>query len=116
MSLSSFSFSSWEIYRFFYHVYSQLRRERFNEELEGYKKQVEEFTGFGEIAETPKYLKKTQALTSESNLPLLRLKLILRKKFCRLNIELGFFQQQRRFRPKGFAAFKPSKRFLRDIL
>ncbi|XP_039266483.2 dynein axonemal heavy chain 7-like isoform X2 [Styela clava] len=42
----------------------KLRRERFVEELEGYSKQLEEFAGFADLAEVPRYLKKAQALTT----------------------------------------------------
>lgn len=40
----------------------QMRRERFVEELEGYSKQLEEFTAFGDMQEIQRYLKKAQAL------------------------------------------------------
>ena len=40
----------------------QMRRERFTEELESYGKQLEEFQGFGDMADIQKYLKKAQAL------------------------------------------------------
>lgn len=42
-----------------------MRRERFGEELEGYFKQVEEFTQFGEMGEIQRYLKKAQALDAK---------------------------------------------------
>ena len=41
---------------------AQFRRERFVEELEGYRKQVEEFQMYGDMAEMQKYLKKAQLL------------------------------------------------------
>lgn len=40
----------------------KLRRERFIEDLDSYAKQVEEFQGFGDMAEINRYLKKAQAL------------------------------------------------------
>lgn len=43
----------------------QLRRERFQEELEGYAKQVEEFQTFGEMNDIQKYLRKAQNLDSK---------------------------------------------------
>ncbi|KAM6984938.1 dynein axonemal heavy chain 7-like [Aplochiton taeniatus] len=43
----------------------KLRCERFNEELESYSKQVEEFLTFGDLSEISKYLKKAQALNSK---------------------------------------------------
>ncbi|KAG7467512.1 hypothetical protein MATL_G00154470 [Megalops atlanticus] len=43
----------------------KLRCERFVEELEGYRKQVEEFVTFGDLAELNKYLKKAQALSAK---------------------------------------------------
>eukprot|EP00058_Branchiostoma_floridae_P012957 XP_002598445.1 hypothetical protein BRAFLDRAFT_83261 [Branchiostoma floridae] len=42
----------------------KLRRERFTEELEGYNKQLEEFSTFGDLNEIQRYLKKAQALNS----------------------------------------------------
>ena len=42
----------------------QLRRERFEEELQGYHKQLEEFETFGDVAEVNRYLKKAQTLNS----------------------------------------------------
>ena len=41
---------------------TQLRRERFIEDLENYGKQVEEFQTCGDMAEIQRYLKKAQAL------------------------------------------------------
>ena len=41
---------------------SQLRRERFLEELESYTKQVDELQSLGDMAEITKYLKKAQTL------------------------------------------------------
>ncbi|XP_030830748.1 dynein heavy chain 7, axonemal isoform X1 [Strongylocentrotus purpuratus] len=41
-----------------------LRRERFQEELESYTKQLEEFQTFGDMSEVNRYLKKAQALTN----------------------------------------------------
>ena len=43
-------------------AYIQLRRERFNEELESYARQVEEFEMFGELEEVARYQKKAQSL------------------------------------------------------
>lgn len=43
----------------------KLRRERFNEELEGYQKQLEEFSSFSDLGEVNRYLKKAQNLTGE---------------------------------------------------
>lgn len=43
----------------------QLRRDRFEEELESYSVQVEEFTTFGELTDLSKYLKKSQALNAK---------------------------------------------------
>ncbi|XP_064598423.1 dynein axonemal heavy chain 7-like [Liolophura sinensis] len=43
----------------------KLRRERFQEELEGYAKQVEEFQTFGEMNDIQKYLRKAQNLDSK---------------------------------------------------
>jgi hypothetical protein len=40
----------------------QVRRERFQEELESYQKQVEEFSTYGDLNEINKYLKKSQTL------------------------------------------------------
>ncbi|XP_071822297.1 dynein axonemal heavy chain 7-like isoform X1 [Apostichopus japonicus] len=40
----------------------KLRRERFIEELDGYTKQLEEFTTFNDFSEVNRYLKKAQAL------------------------------------------------------
>ncbi|CAH1790213.1 unnamed protein product [Owenia fusiformis] len=40
----------------------KLRRERFNEEIDGYAKQVEEFQTFGDMNEISRYLRKCQAL------------------------------------------------------
>ncbi|XP_078488802.1 dynein axonemal heavy chain 7 isoform X2 [Ciona intestinalis] len=42
----------------------KLRRDRFNEELEGYQKQLEEFNGFSDLNEVNRYLKKAQALSA----------------------------------------------------
>jgi dynein heavy chain len=44
---------------------SQLKRVRFQEELESYTKQVEEFQYFGELDELPKYLKRAQTLDAK---------------------------------------------------
>lgn len=41
-----------------------MRRERFQEELESYTKQLEEFQTFGDMSEVNRYLKKAQALTN----------------------------------------------------
>jgi dynein heavy chain len=41
-----------------------MRRERFIEELDGYARQVEEFVGYGDLAEVNKYMKKAQALNT----------------------------------------------------
>ncbi|XP_076459412.1 dynein axonemal heavy chain 7-like [Babylonia areolata] len=43
----------------------KLRRERFTEELESYAKQMEEFQGFGDMAEIQRYLKKAQSLDTK---------------------------------------------------
>lgn len=43
----------------------QLFRELFEEELETYSVQVEEFTSFGDLEDLSKYLKKAQALNSK---------------------------------------------------
>ncbi|XP_033628553.1 dynein heavy chain 7, axonemal-like isoform X2 [Asterias rubens] len=42
----------------------ELKRERFQEELDGYSKQLEEFSSFGDLSEVGRYLKKAQALTA----------------------------------------------------
>ncbi|XP_033097643.1 dynein heavy chain 7, axonemal-like isoform X2 [Anneissia japonica] len=42
----------------------KLRRDRFNEELDGYSKQLEEFQTFGDLSEISRYLKKAQALST----------------------------------------------------
>lgn len=44
---------------------SQLRCEKFTEDLQGYAKQVEEFTSFGDLSDLSKYHKKAQALNSK---------------------------------------------------
>ena len=44
---------------------SQLKRERFTEELESYAKQAEEFQTYGDMSEMGKYLKKAQALDAK---------------------------------------------------
>ncbi|XP_013422101.1 dynein heavy chain 7, axonemal isoform X2 [Lingula anatina] len=41
------------------------RRERFQEDLDSYAKQVEEFSSFGDLNEIQKYLKKAQALDAK---------------------------------------------------
>ena len=43
----------------------QVRRERFQEELESYQKQVEEFSTYGDLNEINKYLKKSQSLDTK---------------------------------------------------
>lgn len=42
-----------------------MRRERFQEELESYQKQVEEFSTYGDLNEINKYLKKSQNLDAK---------------------------------------------------
>ena len=42
-----------------------MRRERFQEELDSYAKQVEEFQTFGDMNDIGKYLKKAQALDNK---------------------------------------------------
>ena len=43
----------------------KLKRERFQEELESYSTQVEEFFTYGNVDDLPKYLKKAQGLKSK---------------------------------------------------
>lgn len=43
----------------------KLKRDRFQEELDGYSSQVEEFFTYGSVDELPKYLKKAQALKTK---------------------------------------------------
>ena len=50
---------------FYFFVISQLRRERFVEDLESYAKQVEEFQYYGDMSEIVRYLKKAQALDAK---------------------------------------------------
>ena len=45
--------------------FAQLKRLRFEEELESYAKQVEEFQHFGDLEELPKYLKRAQTLDAK---------------------------------------------------
>ena len=50
---------------YYFIICTQLRRERFLTELEGYAKQMEEFETFGDLQEVRRYMKKAQALNSK---------------------------------------------------
>lgn len=54
--------------------YVQLRCDRFEEELESYSKQVEEFVTFGDMSELNRYLRKAQALNSKLDLAMEKVK------------------------------------------
>ena len=49
------------------------RRERFQEELESYRKQVDEFQNFGDMQEMVRYLKKAQALDERLEIALTKI-------------------------------------------
>eukprot|EP00118_Oscarella_pearsei_P018868 m.196512 g.196512 ORF g.196512 m.196512 type:complete len:4008 (+) comp39530_c1_seq1:67-12090(+) len=46
----------------------EIRRQRFNDELQTYVKQLEEFTTFGDLAELPRYLKKAKGINDKLEL------------------------------------------------
>ncbi|XP_065834129.1 dynein axonemal heavy chain 7-like [Oscarella lobularis] len=43
----------------------RMRRDRFNDELQTYNKQLEEFSSFGDLAELPRYVKKAKGINDK---------------------------------------------------